>query len=70
MPLMRIAVQTQAQLNHLERHGAKVVWQEGGGWIVEIEAEIAGQASIRLADGSVFNPYAALSELTSDPSPR
>ncbi len=64
MPMMQIPVETRTQLEYLQARGGTIFWNGGGKWIVEIEGEKFGQASIRLAsDGSIYNPYRALSEL-------
>jgi hypothetical protein len=63
MPMMQIPVETRPQLEYLQTHGGTIIWDGGGKWIVEIEGEKYGQASFRLADGSLYNPYRALSDV-------
>lgn len=63
---IQLAVNTQEQLVYLQRHGAKILWDGGGQWIVEVTATRCGQSTWRLKNGDVFNPHAALSDLVAE----
>ncbi len=66
MPLMKMPVKTREQLKFLKKYDAKIVWEGGGEWIVEIYAETFGQASFRLSDGTIYNPNTALSDVMAE----
>lgn len=66
MQPMQLAVSTQEQLAFLQKRGAKILWDGGGQWIVEVRAARCGQSSFRLSDGAIFNPHEALSELVAE----